>query len=155
MIKTVKDVRAAAASGVMVDEDVLALTLWGESRGETNTGRIAVACVIRNRAKSKSWFGDGISGVCLKHWQFSCWLQQGGKDNCRQVMKMANSSHTARLKISGYRACYQIAKDICGGVVEDQVKRANHYYVHGTRKPQWAVGQKPVLQVGSHIFFKL
>ena len=155
MIKTVKDVRAAYASGDMVDEDVLALTLWGESRGESNKGRIAVACVIRNRAESKSWFGDGISGVCLKHWQFSCWIHQGGKANCAQLIAMANKSHTARLKTSGYRACYQIAQDICGDVVQDQVKKANHYYVDGSRKPRWAAGQTPVLQVGHHLFFRL
>ena len=154
-MKTLKDVREAAHYGELYVEDVLALTLWGESRGESLEGRIAVACVIRNRANAKSWYGDGIVGVCLKRWQFSCWLPEGGATNCTQLMAMANKTHISRMKTPAYRECFWIAQGICGGVVRDQVKRANHYYVDGTRKPKWAVGQTPALQLGTHLFFKL
>ena len=40
------------------DRDILARTLWGEARGESLVGRIAVAWTIRNRVndgKDKSW----------------------------------------------------------------------------------------------------
>ena len=154
-MKTLKDVREAAYNGELDKVDVLALTLWGESRGETVEGRIAVACVIRNRAHEQSWYGNGIGGVCLKRWQFSCWLPQGGESNCRQLMAMANKAHMTRVKNPAYRECYWIAQGICGDVVRDQVKRANHYYVDGTRKPKWAVGQNHVLQLGTHRFFRL
>ena len=154
-MKTLKDVREAVNYGDLFAVDVLALTLWGESRGESLEGRIAVACVIRNRANAASWFGKGISGVCLKRWQFSCWLPQGGASNFKQLMAMANKTDAGRLKNREYRECYWIAKGICAGAVRDQVKRANHYYVDGTRKPKWAVGQKPALQLGTHLFFKL
>ena len=154
-MKTLKDVREAVNYGDLLGMDVLALTLWGESRGETLEGRIAVACVIRNRAHEKSWYGNGIAGVCLKRWQFSCWLPQGGESNFKQLMAMANKTDAGRLKTPAYHECYWIAQGICDGVVRDQVKRANHYYVAGTRKPKWAVGQTPVLQLGTHLFFKL
>ena len=154
-MKTLKDVREAVNYGELDEVNVLALTLWGESRGETLEGRIAVACVIRNRAHAKSWYGHGIAGVCLKRWQFSCWLPQGGESNCRQLMAMANKAHMTRLKTPGYRECYWIAHGIYNGAVRDQVKRANHYYVDGTRKPKWAVGQTPVLHLGTHLFFRL
>ena len=154
-MKTLKDVREAVDYGDLLEDDVLALTLWGESRGESLEGRIAVACVIRNRASAESWYGHGIAGVCLKRWQFSCWLPQGGESNCRQLMAMANKTPGARFRNIEYRECYWIAHGICASSVRDQVKRANHYYVDGTRKPKWAVGQTPVLQLGTHLFFRL
>ena len=154
-MKSLKDVREAFDFGELNEVDVLALTLWGESRGETVEGRIAVACVIRNRAHAKSWYGHRIAGVCLKRWQFSCWLPKGGESNFRQLMAMVDKTHLSRVKTLAYRECYWIAQGICGDVVGDQVKRANHYYVDGTRKPKWAVGQTPVLQLGTHLFFRL
>ena len=149
------DVRAAVESGAIFDVSVLALTLWGESRGESLEGRIAVASVIRNRANEKSWYGKGIAGVCLKRWQFSCWLPQGGESNFKQLMAMANKSYGVRLKNLAYRECDWIAQGICAGDVRDQVKRSNHYYVDGASTPKWAVGQTPVLQLGTHLFFRL
>ena len=58
------------------DRDILARTLWGEARGESLAGQIAVAWTIRNRVndgKDKSWWGEGYAGVCQKPYQFSCW----------------------------------------------------------------------------------
>jgi len=51
------------------DRNILARTLWGEARGESLAGQVAVACVIRNRvndAKDRSWWGEGYAGVCLE-----------------------------------------------------------------------------------------
>ncbi len=58
------------------DRDILARTLWGEARGESLAGQIAVAWTICNRVndgKAKSWWGEGYAGVCQKPCQFSCW----------------------------------------------------------------------------------
>lgn len=64
---------------------LLALTLWGEARGEPIDGKKAVAWVVRNRMeKAAAWkaargrnhplYGDGtVQGVVLRPWQFSCW----------------------------------------------------------------------------------
>lgn len=49
---------------------LLALTVWGEARGESYKGKLGVAFVICNRAK---FSGNKISGVVLKAWQFSFW----------------------------------------------------------------------------------
>ena len=65
---------------------LLALTLWGEARGEPVLGKRAVAWVVRNRMSiAEAWlerkgrqhplFGDGtVAGVVLRPYQFSCWL---------------------------------------------------------------------------------
>lgn len=64
---------------------LLALTLFGEARGETALGKRAVAWVVRNRleagaahkekkGRAHPLFGDGtVAGVVLRPWQFSCW----------------------------------------------------------------------------------
>ena len=66
---------------------LLALTLWGEARGEPVLGKRAVAWVVRNRMSiAEAWlerkgrqhplFGDGtVAGVVLRPYQFSCWLK--------------------------------------------------------------------------------
>ena len=58
------------------DRDILARTLWGEARGETLAGQIAVAWIIRNRVndgKDRSWWGEGYVGICQKPYQSSFW----------------------------------------------------------------------------------
>lgn len=45
------------------DRDILARTLWGEARGESLAGQIAVAWTIRNRVnegKAASWWGRAM-----------------------------------------------------------------------------------------------
>ena len=44
------------------DRDILARTSWGEARGESLAGQIAMAWTIRNRVndgKARSWWGEG------------------------------------------------------------------------------------------------
>ena len=56
------------------DFEIMAKTIYGEARGETREGQIAVACVIFNRFRSGKWFSaKTLAGVCLKPLQFSCW----------------------------------------------------------------------------------
>ena len=54
------------------DIEVLSKTIYGEARGESLLGKIAVGHVVLNRVKAESWYGDSIEGVCRKKQQFSC-----------------------------------------------------------------------------------
>ena len=49
---------------------LLALTVWGEARGEDYKGKLAVAWVICNRARFQE---TRLSRIVLKAWQFSFW----------------------------------------------------------------------------------
>ena len=132
------------------DRDVLARTLWGESRGEGPAGMIAVAWSIRNRVndgKERSWWGEGYTGVCQKAWQFSCW----------------NKNDPNYPFLSGARAipfrelaqCRIAADQVINGKVADPTGGATHYYATTMPKPpNWAVGAKQTLKLGNHIFFK-
>ena len=62
------------------DEDILARTLYGEARGEKIAGMEAIASVILNRLafsrqKNGYWWGNTITEICRKPYQFSCWNQ--------------------------------------------------------------------------------
>ena len=47
--------------------DLLARTIWGEARGEGQTGMQAVANVIMNRVKKGGWWGATVQDVVLKN----------------------------------------------------------------------------------------
>jgi N-acetylmuramoyl-L-alanine amidase len=132
------------------DRDVLARTLWGEARGESLAGQIAVAWTIRNRVydgKSESWWGEGYAGVCQKPYQFSCWNKND-----------PNYVYLSGAKQIPFRefAQAQIAADqVMAGKVPDPTGGATHYYATTMPKPPaWAVGAKQMLQLGRHVFLK-
>ena len=47
----------------LVDIDTLARTIYGEARGESRQGKIAVACVILNRVKRKKMCDGEIEDI--------------------------------------------------------------------------------------------
>lgn len=132
------------------DRDILARTLWGEARGESLAGQIAVAWTIRNRVfdgKDRSWWGEGYAGVCQKPYQFSCWNKND-----------PNYVYLSGAKAIPFRelAQAQIAADqVMSGKVPDPTGGATHYYATTMRvAPAWAAKAKQTLKLGHHLFFK-
>jgi spore germination cell wall hydrolase CwlJ-like protein len=132
------------------DRDVLARTLWGEARGESLVGQIAVAWTIRNRVNdgtARSWWGEGYAGVCQKPYQFSCWNKND-----------PNFAYLSGAKPIPFRefAQAQIAADqVIDGKVPDPTGGATHYYATSMKAaPAWTQGAKQTLKLGQHIFFK-
>lgn len=132
------------------DRDILSRTLWGEARGESLAGQIAVAWTIRNRVndgKTKSWWGEGYAGVCQKPYQFSCWNKSD-----------PNYAYLSGVKPIPFRefAQAQIAADqVLAGKVPDPTGGATHYYATTMpRAPVWAAKAKQTLKLGHHVFFK-
>ncbi|MDT9673828.1 cell wall hydrolase [Pseudomonas sp. JV414] len=132
------------------DRDVLARTLWGEARGESLTGQIAVAWTIRNRVndgKAKSWWGEGYAGVCQKPWQFSCWNKNDPNFSYLSGAKPIPAGEFARAQ--------KAADLVMSGTEPDPTGGATHYYATTMPKaPTWTVGAKQTLKLGRHIFFK-
>lgn len=124
------------------DMEIMAKTIYGEARGETEEGQIAVACCIFNRFKSKKWFSaKTIAGVCQKPWQFSCWNKSD-----------PNSQKIANLPYSAYSKYFDIIKK---ALEKDITNGATHYYAPALVKcPKWAEGKTPCAEIGHHLFFK-
>lgn len=138
--------------------DVLAVarTIWGEARGESREGQIAVAWVIKNRALNPSWWsakkGDGIpdhtpEAVCLQPWQFSCWWDgQAAKVKTRTQAQLG--------------PIYTLAYEVLHDLIPDPTEGANHYHTilrpEGVKvwPPVWAKG-KVGKRIGSHLFYRI
>ena len=132
------------------DREILARTLWGEARGESLAGQIAVAWTIRNRVndgKAKSWWGEGYAGVCQKPYQFSCWN--------RNDPNYAYLSGAKPIPPAQYAQALKAAGQVMAGTMPDPTGGATHYYATTMPKPPaWAKGAKQTMKLGQHVFFK-
>ena len=103
----------------MTDLEVLARTIWGEARGEKKEGMAAVASVILNRTRRGGWFGETITQVCKKPWQFSCWNQDD--PNCQKMLEITDMDPQ-------YAQALIIAQKAVDGELPDSTSRATHYH---------------------------
>jgi hypothetical protein len=128
------------------DREILIKTVWGEARGESGLGKVAVAWVIINRAIKPQW-PNTIGDVCLQPWQFSCW-----NDNDPNRDKL----HSLDVESSDpiISACRRCVDDVLQGKVVDPTYGADHYYATWIPAPNWAKGE-PTTAIGQHKFFNL
>ena len=126
--------------------DTGARTVYGEARGEDYNGKLAVSNVLHNRVKEGGWYGDSLRFVCLKPYQFSCWLK--------------NDPHRAKLEAVDYddmhlRECLRAVLEAQDSQ-DDITYGANHYLVSTLDpKPDWYDESKITVSVGHHTFLKL
>lgn len=142
-------------SQTLSDRQAVALTLFGEARGESLDGQIAVASVLRNRLLDGRW-GQSLTAVCLAPWQFSCWNEA---DPNRPLLLQLAQQLGAPLSPDPIdpvlRRCLWIADGVVTGVLPSTVKRATHYYAVALRDtPRWAKTGSLVGRVGGHLFFE-
>lgn len=135
--------RAAGYGDRAFTLDVLARTLWGEARGEGRDGMRGVAAVILNRAARPGWWGRSIAEVCLKPWQFSCWLE-------------SDPNRVKLLAVDGrdrsYATALSVATDALAGILHDYTDGATHYHTLDC-VPAWAAGHTPCMVIGHHAFY--
>jgi len=141
-----------AEPGVGYDLLVPARTVVGEARGEDYEGKLAVACVIRNRAENPRWWGGpDWDSVCLKPWQFSCFNdpKYGGQPFLwnLQLDDIAEQ----------YPDCLSAVEEVKKGAI-DLTGNATHYVVTSwlhdpDLRPAWANELVPTVVIGHHSFF--
>ena len=134
----------------MTELEIFAKTLFGEARGEKLSGIEAVANVILNRVKHAQkigsfWWGKTIEEVCLKPFQFSCWIKN---DPNRQLLMRYLSDNRV------YQICERVAKRAIAGFLPDNTKGATHYHTKAVN-PSWARCAIPSAQIGHHLFYAL
>jgi hypothetical protein len=133
------------------EADVLARTMWGEARGESDAraGMAAIAHVVLNRRDRRSWWGREVESICLHPWQFSCW----------------NANDPNRPKLVAVQrpdALFSLALDVAADVLSmtdaarrlaDPTQGATHYHVQGLH-PAWARNGRPCAVIGRHVFYR-
>jgi N-acetylmuramoyl-L-alanine amidase len=133
----------------MTDTEILARTIYGESRGEKIPGKEAVAAVIINRVNrakkhgGRHWWGASIRDVCLKRWQFSCW----NADDPNRVKLLEVQPYNRN-----FQSCLRIARRAVAGTLKDLTNGATHYHTKGLFPP-WARGRMYAAEIGNHQFY--
>ncbi len=124
------------------DLEIFCKTLYGECRGESLEGQVAVACVILNRFNSKKWFSaDTIAGVCQKDWQFSCWNKN---DPNRKILENLDR-----------KDWYKFVAIVNEAQKKDIIEGCCHYCTNTVAdKTSWAKDKTPDFIIGNHFFYK-
>ena len=130
-----------AIKAALSDLHTLALTMYGEARGEEIEGKVAVGCVVRARMADDRW-PDTYKDVCLQRWQFSCWNTID--PNYRTLLNLGESLVLTPAASTNpvMEECVWVAQGIMSGVCRDRVK-ANHYLTRKlweTAPPDWVKG---------------
>ena len=121
-------------------DDLAALTIYLEARGESFAGKMAVAAVIRNRMKMRYHSDGTVKGTVLKYKQFQPWNRQ----QPHQVLVNFN-----KRRMQDSLLAWRLVQD-GRNVVDGAVL---FYNPRIARTPQWAkVGQK-VATIGGHEFY--
>ena len=109
---------------------LLSCCIYGEARGESYTGKVAIAAVVLNRVKSSS-FPNTISGVIYQPGAFTAvsdgQINLGTNDECTRAAQDA---------LNGWDPTY--------GCV--------YYYNPRTATSQWIRTRPVVITIGNHVF---
>jgi N-acetylmuramoyl-L-alanine amidase len=141
----------------LTDLETLALTLWGEARGESIVGKLAIACVIRNRSLARNLT---IKEVCLQPMQFSCFQPKGGQANYQRVREMATAilgGDHSLFANPEWLECQWVALGITQFKLRDVTQGADHYMTTDlldTNPPKWAQAMESTIVLGAHTFLR-
>lgn len=109
---------------------LLSCCIYGEARGESYTGKVAVAAVVLNRVASSS-FPNTISGVIYQSGAFTCvadgQINLGTNDECTRAAQDA---------LNGW--------DPTGGAL--------YYFNPATATSKWIWSRPQLITIGKHVF---
>ncbi len=134
--------------------EAMALTIYGEARGEKWDGKLAVGYVILNR--SRLW-KQSIKEVCYAKNQFSCYLSSD--PNYEILLNIAKDFNANLPNNKQLQLCRTCAEMVSSGPTESIIGDATFYKVIGT-KNKWFDRQiekgelVKVCEIGNHEFHK-
>lgn len=143
------------APNELLPDEILALTLWGEGRGEPVEGQIAIANVINNRFSAMPTKYKNIGQVCLEPRQFSCW--NSNDLNYPKLLEQAKRFIDNKISDRYLMQCLYIARGIINRSFLDNTNGAMNYVTknlfNSPNRPIWAKNAIDIKEVGNHVFF--
>ena len=128
------------------ERTILALTLYGEARGEGYNGMYAVGCVVLNRVEQRSWYGKTVKEVCLKWYQFSCWNE--ADPNFQKLIMFDRFDPL-------FETAFMIAGDVLDNKFGDPTNGADHYLHENIEHlTGWTAKMTKTAHIGVHCFYK-
>lgn len=128
----------------------LAVTVWGEARGEPVKGQIAVAYTLLNRAVKKT-----ICQVALAHKQYSIFNNNPTLREAALNWNILPRQKNIIDKQSWERAML-VARMVTTQYVNDPTNGATHYvsFKSLTHIPKWTKEFIKIVKIENHTFFK-
>ena len=111
----------------------LAMAIWGEARGESLQGQIAVGQVVMERVRDRRW-PNTVCGVVYQPHQF-----QGVTRNLHLQ--------------TGWHKLRPLAEAIIKGLFVEVAPGANHFVGTKAYKPKWTKRMKISAVIGGHVFY--
>lgn len=127
---------------------ILARTIYGEARGESQIGKEAVAEVIMNRVASKR-YPDTVKEVCLQPWQFSCW--NPNDPNRTKIIALQPGGN------ADFDICLSVAAAAMAGQIDHLTDQVLHYCADYISAPSWVTkspGAVMEKKIGRHLFYR-
>ncbi len=123
---------SSSGSSQYSDADIMLLArlIYGEARGESYVGQVAVGAVVMNRIKSAS-FPNTMSGVIYQKYAFTA-VDDG------------------QINLTPDATAKKAAKDAMNGW--DPSYGALYYYNPSTATSQWIFSRKTTVTIGNHVF---
>lgn len=128
---------SVAYADVDKETECLALNVYHEARGETETGKVAVAYTTLNRVEH-NYFPDTICEVVWQPSQFS-WTDDGFSDKVREQEVWADILKLVEL--------------ILNEEMNDPTDGALFFHSKGINPPGWADSMELSLDEGNHLFY--
>jgi len=148
--RTAPEQSAAAIPDLdVVDAHWMALTMWGEARGDGEAGMRAVGHVIDNRRRLGR-HGAFATDTVSEAWQFSCW--NPGDPNMAAMMNIDDVPANSR-EGQMWLAARVLAEEILSGRSEDPTDGSLFYHAVEV-EPRWSAGLTPARRIGRHLFFR-
>lgn len=114
------------------DIALLARLIYGEARGESYVGQVAVGAVVMNRIKSSS-FPNTMSGVIYQSYAFT-------------------AVNDGQINLTPNDTAKRAAQDAMNGW--DPTYGAIYYYNPATATSQWIFSRTTTVTIGNHVFAK-
>lgn len=144
--------------GRLADDQLMALTIYAEARGESRQGKIAVGSVILERVDHRDWDGHNIKEVCLWPLQFSSFNTEDKEhhikeDPNRKILKdMADNWNREISNNTMLQECFWVSQSLIAGGIA-RYPKALDYFNPKVCNPEWAKEKKLVAIVGNHQFY--
>ena len=130
---------AAGSDLDVVDAHWMALTMWGEARGDGEAGMRAVGHVIDNRRRSGRNPTTYVTDTVSEAWQFSCW--NPGDPNLAAMLNVEALPANSHERLM-WQAARRLAEEILSGRSEDPTGGALFYHSVDVA-PRWSRGIAP------------
>ncbi len=147
----IKPIDCKAPFRKLSTEQLLALTIYGESRSESIEGKIAVGTVILQRHIQ---LNQSIKRVILKHNQFSCFSLKDKQ--YERLTRIALNWKANYKKLPALQECYELSKGLLNGkIVGHKLLMENTATHFKTVKvtPKWSKKFRLICQIGGHQFY--